>query len=42
MRAADMDLHTGKRDLNVKELLADEREERRSWPMWKKVYKFFC
>ena len=42
MRAHEMDLFTGKRDLNVKELLADERGEKKAWPMWKKVYKFFC
>ena len=42
MRTAEMDLFTGKRDINVKELMADERADRREWPSWKKVYKFFC
>ena len=42
MRTAEMDLFTGKRDINVKELMADERMERRAWPKWKKIYKFLC
>lgn len=42
MRTAEMDLFTGKRDINVKELMADERMEKKAWPKWKKTYKFFC
>ena len=42
MRSRDMDLHTGRRDLNIAELLAEERAEQGSWPKWKKAYKFFC
>lgn len=42
VRLRDVDLFTGRRDLNVKMLVAMEREERRSWPRWKKVYKFLC
>ena len=38
----DVDLFTGRRDLNVKVLVAMEREEQRHWPRWKKWYKFFC
>jgi len=37
-----MDLHTGIRELNLEALMEEEREERKSWPRWKKVYKFFC
>lgn len=42
MRSYNMDLHTGIRDLNIAELVAEERAERASWPRWKKAYKFFC
>lgn len=37
-----MDLKTGRRDLDLGHLLAEERAERASWPRWKKVYKWFC
>lgn len=42
IRAHNMDLHTGIRDLNVSELIMEERAERATWPAWKRVYKFFC
>jgi len=42
VRTHNMDLHTGVRDLNIAELVAEERAERASWPKWKKAYKFFC
>ena len=42
IRAADMDLDTGRREFNLPVLLTQEREERLGWPRWKKVYKFFC
>lgn len=42
VRAADMDLQTGRRDLDVAHLIAEEKAERANWPAWKKVYKFFC
>ena len=42
MRTRDMDLHTGRRDLDLTYLMAEEKEERKRWPTWKKVYKFFC
>ncbi|RYP58108.1 hypothetical protein DL770_010509 [Monosporascus sp. CRB-9-2] len=38
----DMDLDTGRRDFNLPVLVAQETEERRGWPRWKKVYKFLC
>ncbi|KAJ4173849.1 histidine permease [Fusarium falciforme] len=38
----DMDVDTGRRDFNVPILVAQEREERASWPAWKKYYKFLC
>jgi amino acid transporter len=42
VRAADMDLHSGVRDLNLAELLAEERAEKANWPIWKKWYKVVC
>jgi len=42
VKLVDMDLFTGRRDLNVKMLVMQEREERKSWPRWKKLYKLLC
>ncbi|KLJ06836.1 AAT family amino acid transporter [Blastomyces silverae] len=42
IHAKDMDLDTGRRDLDITHLIAEERAERAQWPMWKKVYKTFC
>ena len=42
MKCKDMDLQTGMRELNLAELLAEERAEQASWPKWKKCYKLFC
>lgn len=42
MRAKDMDLQTGRRDMDIQHLIEEERAEQMAWPMWKKVYKIFC
>ena len=42
LRVRDMDVFTGKREFNVGTLVADERADRKRWPRWKKIYKFFC
>ncbi|KAF2757247.1 amino acid permease [Pseudovirgaria hyperparasitica] len=42
VRSHSMDLHTGIRELNLAELIQEERREMAAWPRWKKVYKFFC
>ncbi|MCJ1431682.1 glyceraldehyde-3-phosphate dehydrogenase 1 [Xylographa pallens] len=42
MRCVDMDLQTGMRELNLVELLAEERAEQAAWPKWKRAYKFLC
>jgi amino acid transporter len=42
VRSYNMDLHSGIRELNLSELIAEERAERATWPKWKKAYKFFC
>lgn len=42
VRIHDMDLRTGMREINLKEMLAVEREEQANWPAWKKAYKYIC
>ena len=42
IKAKEMDIDTGRRDLNTKELITEEKAERDSWPKWKKAYKFIC
>jgi amino acid transporter len=42
VRSHNMDLHSGIRELNLTELIAEERAEKATWPKWKKAYKFFC
>ncbi|KAA8642112.1 amino acid permease GAP1 [Aspergillus tanneri] len=42
IRAKDMDLQTGRRDLDIQYLIEQERAEQAAWPAWKKLYKMFC
>ncbi|KAL4788227.1 amino acid permease-domain-containing protein [Aspergillus varians] len=42
LRAKDMDLHTGRRELNIEWLMKEERDQQAEWPAWKKLYKSFC
>ncbi|KAI6372418.1 hypothetical protein MCOR25_003739 [Pyricularia grisea] len=42
VRAEDMDIDTGRRDFNLPILMAQEYEEKRNWPRWKRLYRFFC
>jgi len=42
IRAHNMDLVAGRREMNIEQLIAEERAERESWPTWKRWYKFFC
>ena len=42
MRCKDMDLSTGMRELNLPQLIAEEKAERAAWPKWKKMYKTVC
>ncbi|KAK1079102.1 histidine permease [Friedmanniomyces endolithicus] len=37
VRSHNMDWHTGIRDLNLADLIAEERIERASWPKWKRT-----
>lgn len=42
MRARDIDLNSGRREYDLQHLIEVERAEQAAWPLWKKVYKFFC
>ncbi|GAD94074.1 amino acid permease (Gap1), putative [Paecilomyces variotii No. 5] len=42
VRSMDMDLNTGRRELDIQHLLMEERAEQANWPTWKKAYKLFC
>ncbi|OQE44167.1 hypothetical protein PENCOP_c002G00897 [Penicillium coprophilum] len=42
VRTAEVDLVTGRRDLDIQHLIEQEVAEQKHWPKWKKVYKFFC
>ncbi|TID27787.1 amino acid transporter [Venturia nashicola] len=42
VRSFNMDLHSGIRELNLQELIAEERAEAAAWPAWRRFYKFLC
>ncbi|KAF7960470.1 hypothetical protein EAE96_000150 [Botrytis aclada] len=42
MKIMDMDLDTGKRDLDTPALIEQDRLEKASWPAWKRAYKTMC
>ena len=42
VRTHEMDVTTGMRELNIKELLMEERREQAEWPRWKRWYRFLC
>jgi amino acid transporter len=42
VRASEMDLLTGRREMDLAAAKEEERIERAVWPMWKKVYYWFC
>lgn len=42
MRTADMDLVTGRRELDTHAMIEQDRAQRAQWPTWKRFYKFFC
>lgn len=41
-RASEIDVTSGRREMNLAALLAEERAEKATWPMWKKIYKTVC
>ncbi|RVD80164.1 uncharacterized protein DFL_008070 [Arthrobotrys flagrans] len=42
IKLENIDLVTGRRELNLGETLRKEREERARWPAWKKAWNWFC
>lgn len=42
IKLEDIDLTTGRRELNLGDTLRKEREERDSWPAWKRGWHWFC
>lgn len=42
LRSRDMDLKTGMREIDISELMKEERHEQSQWSRPKKLYKFFC
>ncbi|KAL2256395.1 hypothetical protein VTK26DRAFT_1745 [Humicola hyalothermophila] len=43
VRVEDMDIDTGRRDTGrLSVIKAQEEQERRLWPKWKRFYKFIC
>ncbi|OAA58163.1 general amino-acid permease GAP1 [Cordyceps fumosorosea ARSEF 2679] len=42
VRIENLDMDTGRREFNLPILIAQEKEERDSWPRWKHFYKVIC
>ncbi|SPN97006.1 probable amino acid transport protein GAP1 [Cephalotrichum gorgonifer] len=42
VKIENMDVDTGRREFSLPILMAREREEKRAWPRWKKIYKLLC
>lgn len=40
--ASTIDITTGTREINLPKILEEERQERMTWPAWKRCYRFFC
>ncbi|KIW13534.1 hypothetical protein PV08_08722 [Exophiala spinifera] len=41
-RIQDIDITSGRRELDLTEILAEERAERATWPWWKRAWKVAC
>lgn len=41
-KTKDIDITSGRRELDLTAILAEERAEQAQWPKWKKIYHFFC
>jgi len=42
VRSHNMDVHSGIRELNLADLIAEEHRERLTWPKWKRLWHFCC
>ena len=41
-RASEIDVTSGRREMNLAEILAEERLVQATWPRWKKIYNTVC
>jgi amino acid transporter len=41
-RLSEIDVDSGKRELDLAAILVEERAEQAKWPMWKKIWKTIC
>lgn len=41
-RLADIDIVSGRREIDLAQILADERAVQATWPWWKRMYNLFC
>lgn len=41
-RIQDIDIVSGRREMDLQEILAEERAIQAKWPWWKKVYRTIC
>jgi amino acid transporter len=41
-RIQDIDITSGRRELDLASILAEERALQAKWPRWKKIYKTIC
>lgn len=41
-RIKDIDIVSGRREMNLQEILAEERAIQATWPWWKKIYRTVC
>lgn len=41
-KLSEIDIDSGKRELDLTAILAEERAEQAKWPMWKKIWKTVC
>jgi amino acid transporter len=42
VKIENMDVDTGRREFSLPILIAREKEARKAWPRWKKIYKLLC
>lgn len=41
-RLSEIDVDSEKRELDLAAIVAEERTEQATWPMWKKIWKTLC
>ena len=42
VKISEIDITSGRRELDLAQILAEERAEKATWPRWKKIYKTVC